>query len=37
MRKRRPIEHTWDCPCHGSRFTEDGALIDNPATGNLKS
>ncbi len=29
-------EHSWDCPCHGSRFTEDGRLIDNPATGNLK-
>ena len=29
-------EHSWDCPCHGSRFTEDGKLIDNPATGNLK-
>lgn len=25
-------EHTWDCPCHGSRFTEDGKLIDNPST-----
>lgn len=29
-------ERTWDCPCHGSRFTCDGKLIDNPATGNLK-
>ena len=29
-------ERSWDCPCHGSRFTEDGGLIDNPATGNLK-
>ena len=29
-------EHSWDCPCHGSRFTEDGTLMDNPATGNLK-
>lgn len=26
-------EHTWDCPCHGSRFEEDGRLIDNPAIG----
>lgn len=25
-------EHSWDCPCHGSRFAEDGALLDNPAT-----
>ncbi len=25
-------EHSWDCPCHGSRFTKDGRLLDNPAT-----
>ena len=29
-------EHSWDCPCHGSRFSENGNLIDNPATGDLK-
>ena len=34
--KWNAYEHTWDCPCHGSRFTEDGKLIDNPATGDLK-
>lgn len=33
--KWNPIERTWDCPCHGSRFEEDGSLIDNPATGKL--
>lgn len=35
--KWNPYEHTWDCPCHGSRFTEDGKLINNPATGNINS
>lgn len=33
--KWNPQEHTWDCPCHDSRFTETGKLIDNPATGDL--
>ena len=28
--KWNAFEHTWDCPCHGSRFTEDGKLIDKP-------
>ena len=30
--KYNKAEHTWDCPCHGSRFTKHGELIDNPAT-----
>lgn len=34
--KYNPQEHSWDCSCHGSRFAQDGALIDNPATGGLK-
>lgn len=25
-----------DCPCHGSRFTKDGKLIDNSSRGILK-
>ena len=29
-------EHSWDCPCHGSRFTETGALLEGPATGDLR-
>lgn len=28
-------EHSWDCPCHGSRFDEDGKVLNNPANGNL--
>ncbi len=25
------IENTYDCPCHGSRFLEDGTIITSPA------
>ncbi|MGI6005127.1 MAG: FAD-dependent oxidoreductase [Christensenellales bacterium] len=30
-----PQEASWDCPCHGSRFAEDGRLLDNPAKRDL--
>lgn len=33
--KWNPQEHTWDCPCHGSRFTQAGKRINEPAAGNL--
>lgn len=29
-------EHSWDCSCHGSRFSKDGELLNNPATDGLK-
>jgi len=33
--KYNKAEHSWDCPCHGSRFEENGNLIDNPATDDI--
>lgn len=33
--KWNQAEHSWDCPCHGSRFTEGGKLLDNPANRGL--
>lgn len=29
-------EHSWDCPCHGSRFDEKGLLLNNPAKKGIK-
>lgn len=34
--KWNKAEHSWDCPCHGSRFSSDGSLLDNPSNGDLK-
>jgi len=33
--KWNSAEHSWDCPCHGSRFDESGKILDNPANGNM--
>lgn len=30
-----PETKSWDCPCHGSRFDEDGKILDNPAKEDL--
>jgi glycine/D-amino acid oxidase-like deaminating enzyme/nitrite reductase/ring-hydroxylating ferredoxin subunit len=29
-------EQVWECPCHGSRFAPDGAVLQGPATTSLK-
>ena len=29
-------EHSWHFPCHGSRFSDKGELLSNPATDDLE-
>lgn len=29
-------EHSWDCPCHGSRYTVDGEILEGPTVKPLK-
>jgi glycine/D-amino acid oxidase-like deaminating enzyme len=31
-----PTERSWDCPCHGSRFSGEGTVIQGPATRELR-
>ena len=33
--KYNPVEDTWDCPCHGSRFSDDGKVLNNPSQEDL--
>ena len=30
------FDKTWDCPCHGSRYTIDGKIIKGPSTYSIK-
>jgi len=31
-----PQEHSWDCPCHGSRFSEAGEILESPTVQPMK-
>lgn len=30
-----PLEHSWDCPCHGGRFSALGERLEGPPSSNL--
>ena len=32
-----PLERSWDCPLHGSRFSADGGLLQGPAVNDLET
>jgi len=34
--KYNHAEHSWDCPCHGSRFSVGGEVLEDPAERRLK-
>lgn len=35
--KYNPVEHTFECPCHGSRFDYTGKVLDGPAIHSIET